>query len=461
MAPKILLYTDDAKLAESVLAFLAEDGYSAKLISQEDELLKTVCTEGDYLLLAEAQVLGGEGNPLFSHLRRQSPDLRIYLIAEFEQLEKLKGTIDGCSGIIPKPIQKADLILHMDAAFEPVEKISVDESNYARVGIEEFAYYKNLPCSVYIRLKNHTFVKVANRGQGINLDLIDKFNTTGLHEFWLESPDFQKYVDASHTAAMDAKASKDIDSSRRNRLINHACEVAVENLRLAGVTPENVKAAQEVLMSAISSITTAKDALALLETIEGGKDRLYTHATTCGIFCGLIARVMGWVSEKNILALTLGGYLHDIGMHELPFDLQCVDPEEMTLEQRSRYEQHPRSGSSKLAQISCIPREVVVITMQHHENPSGTGFPRQLKSDQIFPLTKIVSLVDGFCSNLLKSPHNQRQKMAVEILETLVAENISHFDENAVLALKLALTTADPAEAAKNFHWMVSHKNKK
>ena len=126
----------------------------------------------------------------------------------------------------------------------------------------------------------------------------------------------------------------------------------------------------------------------------------------------------------------------------------AADLEKVSLDLRIQFEKHPYAGARALEPIRTIPKEVATIVAQHHENVHGTGFPKKLLRSDIFPMARIVSFVDEFTERLLEDKPGKR-KSPMEVIDQIEKTKSGHFDESAILALRLGLTAPSLSEAKR------------
>ncbi|OFZ78920.1 MAG: hypothetical protein A2583_12495 [Bdellovibrionales bacterium RIFOXYD1_FULL_53_11] len=446
---RVTLFFDDALLESKIRGILTDAGYEVVRVDNGDALVDAALTGGAGTIVSETVLVTGAGNPLLRHIYKLAPEQPIVLVSDFARLAEFKDAADaGCQRFVPKPVAASELLDAVkESKSQDSESVEINESNYARVGIEEFIYGKSYQYSLFARLRNGKFIKVAHVGQNIDLDQMEKFKARGISELWLERKDFTDHMERSRLLAREAVSSHDLPEGKRASVITRACEAASENLRLMGVSENSLEPAKETLTAAISSVGSGQLALALLEKMESRGSVSYARAVTCGIICGLIGRIMGWMLEKNVLALALGGYLHDIGLNTLPVDAQEKQLEELSVEEADAYKGHPQRGAEELAKIPGIPKDVIAIVEQHHENCAGTGYPKGLSGSEIFPMARIVHLVDSFCVHMLRMDPSMRVR-APDVLVDMETENPGYFDGTAMMALRLLLSQPDLKNAA-------------
>ncbi len=132
---------------------------------------------------------------------------------------------------------------------------------------------------------------------------------------------------------------------------------------------------------------------ALVTSIEAKDAYTYGHSERVAAFSITLAKKLG-VSGNDLDTVRLGALLHDIGKIGVPEHI-LTKPARLTKEETEVIRCHPARGSEILRHIKDIP-EVLAAVHSHHEMWNGSGYPDQLRGDQI-PLTaQIVAIADAF-----------------------------------------------------------------
>jgi putative nucleotidyltransferase with HDIG domain len=104
-----------------------------------------------------------------------------------------------------------------------------------------------------------------------------------------------------------------------------------------------------------------------------------------------MAREMGLPPEK-IEGLRLAGVIHDIGKITLPTEI-LSKPTRLSDIEFSLIKEHVRLGYDILKDIES-PWPLAEIVYQHHERMDGSGYPRNLKGDDILIEARILAVAD-------------------------------------------------------------------
>ena len=106
-----------------------------------------------------------------------------------------------------------------------------------------------------------------------------------------------------------------------------------------------------------------------------------------------LARIMG-MSESDLVHMRRGILLHDMGKMGIP-DAILLKPDALTEEEWKTMHMHPQYPFEMLAPTSYL-RPALDIPGSHHEKWDGTGYPRELKGEQIPLAARIFAVVDVY-----------------------------------------------------------------
>jgi PAS domain S-box-containing protein len=104
-----------------------------------------------------------------------------------------------------------------------------------------------------------------------------------------------------------------------------------------------------------------------------------------------IAKEMGLPKDK-IDGIRMAGSIHDIGKLSIPAEI-LSKPTKLTDIEFSLIKEHSRSGYEMLKDVES-PWPLAQIVYQHHERMNGSGYPRNLKGDEIIIEARIMAVAD-------------------------------------------------------------------
>jgi PAS domain S-box-containing protein len=104
-----------------------------------------------------------------------------------------------------------------------------------------------------------------------------------------------------------------------------------------------------------------------------------------------IATEMGLAPDK-IEGIRMAGSIHDIGKLSIPAEI-LSKPTKLTNLEFSLIKEHSKNGYEMLKNVES-PWPLAQIVYQHHERMDGSGYPRNLKGDEILMEARIMAVAD-------------------------------------------------------------------
>lgn len=124
------------------------------------------------------------------------------------------------------------------------------------------------------------------------------------------------------------------------------------------------------------------------------------------------------ICYKDIDAVEVAGRLHDIGKIAIPYHI-LNKPGRLTLEEYEIIKKHPEEGY-KIIKDTDFNQKIKDGIRYHHEWYDGTGYPLQLKGDDIPLIAQIIAIADVF--DALTSDRPYRDGMSKEEAVKILAE---------------------------------------
>ena len=153
----------------------------------------------------------------------------------------------------------------------------------------------------------------------------------------------------------------------------------------------------------------------------------YRHSVSVATFSLAIGISIN-LTIKDLKDLFIGALHHDIGKLFIPSSI-LLKKGSLTKEEFEIMKGHPRKGYNYLILKNLgISNKALRICLEHHERIDGTGYPNNLKENEIGILSKIVSIADVY--DALTSNRSYRAPLsAAEALDYIKLNINSTFDE--------------------------------
>ncbi len=181
----------------------------------------------------------------------------------------------------------------------------------------------------------------------------------------------------------------------------------------------------------IDELLSQKDILYSLSDIKSVDDYTFQHCVNVCILSLITGIELGFDIE-HLRELGTGAILHDIGKLFIPKKI-LQKPSQLTVEEFEEIKKHTVLGYELLKKNEKISLASAFISFGHHERFDGSGYPLQLKGENIHIFPRIVAIADVY--DALTSDRVYRKKLkANEVFEYITSLGIHHFDPKVIEA---------------------------
>lgn len=147
-----------------------------------------------------------------------------------------------------------------------------------------------------------------------------------------------------------------------------------------------------------------------------------------------IATEMG-LNKKTAMEIRMAGSIHDIGSLMTPSEL-LAKPFKLTKSELSLVKEHSQNGYDMLKNIDAA-WPLANIIHQHHERIDGSGYPRNLKGDDILMEARILAVSDVVESMASDRAHRQALGIGAALTEIKQNSGVLYDATAADICLKL------------------------
>ena len=253
-------------------------------------------------------------------------------------------------------------------------------------------------------------------------------------------PRFETFLQKTAQRVIDQYTSS---SEEKVTALLHMTEQSLSEIFTGfGVQDDVMSSAKSVIKNYITFLKDQPRSLSVMLKLASHGDHLYYQSIATSIFSLYLAKAQGYNNHKSLELIALGGLLHDIGMSQIPKSIVQKEGS-LNKEEWDKVKEHPFLGIEMLKETAGVPEEVQLIIHQHHEQPSGKGYPYQLRGPLIYHFSKMISVADSFSALVSKRPYREAYPPA-QALEKLQLES-GKYDRKLL----------------EDFVQMFSHQNKK
>ncbi len=277
---------------------------------------------------------------------------------------------------------------------------------------------------------------------GFNLDetVIARCKRTGMRSIWvhMEGEEVMPVGNVNDQLALQAQQAWKENIS----LLQKIGEVQDSTLDTLGrfkadpgrfkniIATEQMKSIVDQIIRSILGQEPVMINLASMRTKDG---YLHQHSLDVTITATMIASKLKFTMQE-IQELALGCFLMDLGMIIVPdsiFDKKTP----LTMQEMHLLKEHPSVGFAILRANDGININTAHVAYQHHERMDGTGYPRELKSEHVFPekslsnatgsihrYAQVAAVADKYISGISPRPGGPDPLSPLESMRALITD---------------------------------------
>lgn len=128
--------------------------------------------------------------------------------------------------------------------------------------------------------------------------------------------------------------------------------------------------------------------------VTGADANNYSHAANVSTYAALFSLGMGLGDASTV---ALAGILHDIGLADVPPEIQMKEKNEWSKEDFEKFKEHVEHSVKMIRERKLVVSDIVTKAIQqHHERWNGSGYPKGLVGKRICIEAQLLGLADEF-----------------------------------------------------------------
>ncbi len=173
-----------------------------------------------------------------------------------------------------------------------------------------------------------------------------------------------------------------------------------------------------VLDDIISQLLSNPNLIINLSDIRLSDNYTFAHSVNVAVLALTTAISLG-LPRSELHKLGIGAFLHDLGKIKIPISI-LNKKEPLLTEEFAEIMKHPSNGYKLVKSHNLIDSASAIVLLQHHERINGSGYPNNLKNEEINYFAKICAIVDVYDALVSDRPYRPAllPHKALEIIES-------------------------------------------
>jgi HD-GYP domain-containing protein (c-di-GMP phosphodiesterase class II) len=249
--------------------------------------------------------------------------------------------------------------------------------------------------------------------------ILQKRNNHGVEKFSLSGSESEKKIVSDYNDLLKKRKSL-IEIHSRARAAVNAVHKSIRNN-----TPFDTWDLEDSVQSIVKILKENSNVFLFLYGLDEGKDYMLTHSVNV-TFYSLIIGIALKYNPVKLNDLGLGTLLIDAGMVKLPVYI-IHKQSNLTDQEYNQIKTHPLLGYKALKDLGKIKENSAIISLQHHEQFDGKGYPRGLRGNDIDEFARIASIADSYEAQI--SNRSYRKKVYFyHAMRNLLSSGVNKFD---------------------------------
>ncbi|MBS6465627.1 MAG: HD domain-containing protein [Clostridium sp.] len=174
------------------------------------------------------------------------------------------------------------------------------------------------------------------------------------------------------------------------------------------------------------------------------------HAMCVSDLAAKLARELG-LTEDQIQEIALAGMVHDIGKLKISRYIYGRQEDTMRIEETQYIRRHAQLGEQILRKQG-FSDNICNMVLYHHENYDGSGYPFNLRGEEIPLGARILRVCDVFAALIADRPY--RKAFDINTAIRLLIDEVKNFDMRVFLAFQSVVHTQSTLEELEEIEGM-------
>ena len=304
-------------------------------------------------------------------------------------------------------------------------------AEYLPVDLSSLKTDTKVGCDLYLLVKSGTDSRyiLYCRGDAIfESSKREMLLGKNISRLFITKEDQQKYYEYLENNFQSIISDTSISPGERTKIVHSAATNLVKDL-FNDPRSGNVERTKTFAYNMVDYVLKDNDAAHSLLKIAVHEYYTYTHSVNVAAVGTLFAKSIGFKNE-DLRELCSGILLHDVGKTRISTDI-LNKKGKLTKEEFDEIKKHPELGIEVLDEADIEFKEERIITIQHHENDDGTGYPHGLKKDEIHFSGKIARIIDVYDALTTKRTYADAVRPFAALVE--MKEKMSNCFDNELL----------------------------
>lgn len=232
-------------------------------------------------------------------------------------------------------------------------------------------------------------------GAGLSVPDFSRMAEGGLSHLFVRIDDFQRCEETLENKLSDILSNPHIASSDKAQIIHGTGTSVARDLTHEPISSQGLRRTSNIVDGMIGCVLEDPKVAGHLLEMAGHERTTASHMIIVATLAVMLGAEVYGSDEEMLSALGFAGMLHDLGKLSIDADILNKNGR-LTRAEMELLHQHPIESVRLVAgdaHVTPIARRMI---LQHHERVDGQGYPIGVKGTDLFPGSRLLSIVDSF-----------------------------------------------------------------
>jgi putative nucleotidyltransferase with HDIG domain len=322
--------------------------------------------------------------------------------------------------------------------------MSIDiSSDYLPIDSSSLRTDTKIGCDLYLLVESsgdRRFILYCRGDVVFENDKKDQLLEKNISKLFIKKEDQQKYFEYLECNFQNIISDTIISPEEKAKIVHSAAINLVKDL-FADTRTGTIERTKAYACNMVDYILNDSTAAKNLLKLAAHEYYTYTHSVNVAAVGTLFAQSIGF-GENELKSLCSGILLHDVGKTRISTNILNKNGK-LTKEELDKIKEHPQLGVKILKESGNNLKDEQIITIQHHENYDGSGYPHGLKKDEIHNSSKVSRIIDVYDALTTDRPYARAVK-PLAALAIMRQEMLYCFDKEIFIDFIRFLGPYDP-----------------
>lgn len=300
-----------------------------------------------------------------------------------------------------------------------ITNVGYNIEDFKAIPLKKIGCNDKLIADVYVKIGDK-FIKFKELGDFIPEEKYNYFISKNVKELYV----LNEFKDSFENALIESRSSEieatvvEVGEENRNIVLQQMVlkETIYETFLDETLSNETVEILKNQVAQFIETVKNQAPASDIFAKISSMNNTIAEHSLNVANLSLLFGMAVGQNNPIVLTNLYMGALFHDYGKAKIPSSIM-EKPNSLAYEKAIK--NHPETGVDLLKNNPSIPKQVLTIVAEHHEQFGGVGYPKGVSGDSIYGLSKIVSIANVFDNVVAENRRNKATmyKSAIKVLE--------------------------------------------